>query len=196
MSYTETRIFRKDGLFGGNEYKNSHGFAPYIWDKLYKRYVFAPKLSELGFGEPWQHINRAWITDSESVWALAKDRRLSFVERGVLETTFDHCLIDQRNLKRVAEFFDRFLEMHPHEDRLVCHLEGIAKEFLELSEDQSVVAVGLYVTSLSDDPWEDYYERSFDGMDEEDIRKMLTDDGNGWFLDLSEFAINRVDSGF
>lgn len=137
---TATLIIFKDGAPSeGMEYGNSWGGACRIWDALFEKYVKNPAI-------PYGYI----FSDgnSKKLWALWRNESLSMAERACLAFTFDHFYVSKANFKRLAEHLREFDSMYPVSQK-VNHLP----KWVEFFESCEADAVGLWATSVSENPW-------------------------------------------
>jgi len=163
MSYTEVYRFGKDGKARlAGEARNSHGFAPYIWQKLGEKYGILRK------GEPY-------FDKTEQIWALFANDSTEFNDRIVLGTTFDDIVVPKEGLHIVIEALQKFIEEFPYntqgctaqDDTFLVRLperviEELAKGTINLLieilqaelENPETIAIAFNVTSVNDGVWE------------------------------------------
>lgn len=141
MSYCQLIEFRdgKPEIF--HEFRNAHLGAALIWTCLYDRYLKS---------RPFD----SWLMDSDKLWKLPKDRRLSQYERAVLAQTFDRALVGKDNFDQHAKNLRMFAGMYP--DASCGHLVPWAAVFKESGADY----IGGYQTSVSEDPWSEWNEEA------------------------------------
>ena len=84
MSYTTLYLVPKKGsLIDFEEYKNSHGGAPFIWSALYDKYLKDPNIKY-----------DSWLSDKEGKLSkLVKSERLNKHEKICLASTFDKVMV-------------------------------------------------------------------------------------------------------
>lgn len=137
MSYLEAFTIDSDGDYEvTQEFKNSHGFHPFIWCGVCERFL----------GSEY-----AWSLDSDSkrLWPLYRDTRVPEHWRLALASTYDRVLIDPPALKPLANAYREFTIDIGRRGR-VCHLPALADLFEATPPDAiGVVLVG----SLSDNEW-------------------------------------------
>ena len=115
------------------EFRNSWGGAARIWSALAERHLK---------GDSWRSEE-----DAQRVWALAERTDLPMCDRVVNAFTFDLHYVGRVNFQQFAVHLREFRRYHRPSG--ICHLEAWA----ELISKSSAEAVGLYATSVSDDPW-------------------------------------------
>lgn len=140
MSYTQLIIFKDGKADFGVKYRNAWGGSARIWDALFEAHV--PKKSEY---DSWINTNG---TDRR-LWDLASREDLPMFERAVHAFTFDHFYVRADHFRRLSADLRAFVEKYPAGER-VDHLSAWAKW---LDENSGVEAVGLYGTSVSENPW-------------------------------------------
>lgn len=139
MSYTELILFKSGKADSAIEFQNAWGGSARIWDALFVAHV------------PKKHEYDSWICDPHDrrLWDLASRKDLPIFERAVHAFTFDRFYVRRENFARFAADLRLFVEKHPAGER-VDHLPAWAKW---LDENPDVEAVGLYGTSVSENPW-------------------------------------------
>jgi hypothetical protein len=120
---------------------NSWGGCARIWDSLYDKYC----------KDPAKEYD-CWSFGSDKLWALARDDRLSLMERGVLMSTFDWALVMGEHAKQHAGFLRGFATLFPVPGK-VDHLNAWA-DFMDAHP--KAHAFGIYATSVGDNLWQDY----------------------------------------
>jgi hypothetical protein len=127
----------------GIEFCNAWGGSARIWDSLFKAHV------------PKKHKYDSWISDNgddRRLWDLATRKDLPMFERAIHAFTFDLFYVRREHFSRLASDLMLFAEKYPVPGR-VDHLPAWAKW---LDENRSVEAIGLYGTSVSENPWRKY----------------------------------------
>ena len=139
MSYTTLIIFKDGKPNRGIEYRNAWGGAPRIWDALFNAYV------------PKKHEYDTWVTspNDRRLWDLAIREDLPMFERAVHAFTFDRFYVRSEHFGQLASDFRSFVARYPAGE-YVDHLPAWAKW---LEENSGVEAVGLYGTSVGENPW-------------------------------------------
>ncbi len=150
MSYTQLIPFRDGIPYHGPEFRNAWGGAARIWNSLWEDWV------------PKQTPYDSWLSGIESrrLWDLAKDKEIPLSDRAVHAFTFDRFYVAQKNFSRFAADLRNFVDSYPATGR-ADHLLAWA-DWLDKNGDFE--AVGLYGTSVGENPW----FRIKEGDDEED----------------------------
>lgn len=95
------------------------------------------------------------MKDDRSLWDLAMRLDIPEELRIVHAATFDHAIIEQKNLARYVECLRKFLKAAaPTAGEYVCHL-GRWADFIE--EHPNVEAIGFYINSIVENPWVESY---------------------------------------
>lgn len=152
MSSTELKVALTDGeLNTAIEYRNSWGGAAMVWTALALKYG-------LDFYDDFRDKKRPPMGEDsgwEQVWKRHADGgKMRPWEVNVLCFTYDNCLIQGCDLKVFADSLDLFQEALQQPDT-VCHLKAMATEVRKAIK-EGARAVGLYATSVSEDPWVTY----------------------------------------
>ena len=137
MSYCEIIYFQDGKPVAGQEFKNAHGGAAFIWSALSKRYLGHDNWMMAGV-----------LNEGRALWDLAKRQDLSVFERAVHAATFDRAIVRREDFTQFAADLRKFVETYPPRDR-VCHLLSWASA-VESSEHE---AIGFYMMSVSDNLW-------------------------------------------
>jgi hypothetical protein len=139
MSHTTLLTVPVSGeLYSVQEFGNSWGSAPRIWDALGKKYIAAD----------W----RMFPID-ERLWKLATDERVDRCERLTLAFTFDRCICEMPHAKEMAALLREFDSMNPAKAGNVNHVPAVA-DALEKHFDADAIGFGLICTSVADDVWD------------------------------------------
>lgn len=137
MSYTTMLGFRDCWTVELDEFRNSHGSAPRVWDSIISSY-----------GGP-----QKWILASDeelrAFWRLAKDPRLSRAERVAFAWTFDRAVCFQERAEELAELLMEFDRAHPAVTGNVNHLPAVAAA-LTKPRDEGFLVFGWNQTSVAD----------------------------------------------
>jgi len=120
------------------ELRNSHGSAPVVWDALCQK---------LYGTEPNSYMFDGTI---DKLWPRYKDLGVPEHQRAVLMMTFDKAYVSKANYERAATDIRKWLLDFPPIDGHVNHWDEIASIFESKPECE---AVGLYCTSVSDNPF-------------------------------------------
>lgn len=142
MSYCELKTINRDGTIETfEEYRNAHGGAPFIWDKLAKKYLGVD----------------SWIIlkDMNRLWKLLDDDRLEECEKVALLITWDYATLKAKNLDRASKALTQFIELHPSEHEYICHIESWAKDLIRIKSSE-VMGTCFYHCSVSEDVWDGY----------------------------------------
>jgi len=152
MSCTEVYGFGKDGdasLIG--EVQNSFRGAMQIWMFLEKKYL-----------PPTKHyrILTGGEEETQKIWDLVKDERLTETEKIVLLSTFDKVVVKKENFEILIAAFCEF----PAETSLM--------EQAKIIHENDVIAVAWNQTSVSSNPWSIW----FNYINERDIPLLKKND--------------------
>lgn len=172
MSYTQLIYFAENGdAHHGEEFGNSHGLCPHVWDAICKRYGIGGELLPYG---AWELLFEKW-----------KELPLEPWEYNVLVFTYDRAFIRREDIELLADSLERFHKAH-HIDGCVDHTKGIAVTLRDaLKEPTKWRGVGLYGTSVADDLWtvrltdpedpefEDYGPYNIDRHDDHTVYDLL-----------------------
>lgn len=150
MSYSTLYVFPEDGIAKAvARYQNSHGTGPFVWTTLCEKHL-RPDQS--------RYMLDAWVILWDEV--KAGNVKLEWWEYNTLLWTYDNVLIKGRDLPLIAKSLRQFQAVHGDPKR-VCHLEAVAAEIEKLT-DPVPLAIGMWITSLSDNPWAVYVEAEED----------------------------------
>lgn len=167
MSRATLIVFRDGVAQRDEEFGNSWGFCPLIWDLLchkYRRQLFNDR--------PGWTANPITTDDWPKLWEAAGCRddagvsRVSIMlrpwERIVLEFTYDNAVVPRQHFEELARGLERFEDsLVPREPGRACHLSGVASRIRQLLVDETcanVDAVGMWGTSVSSNPFSRYDE--------------------------------------
>ncbi len=142
MSRTALIKINDRRMCGEIEYINAWGGAARIWTALFNKYLKDPNREY-----------HSWITDypNNRLWELSENKSLTVFERAVHIFTFDNAYVKKDNFNRFADDLRTFAETYPYPGK-VDHLPSWADEIEKLDCE----AVGLYATSVSDNPFRKY----------------------------------------
>lgn len=145
MSRSVAYLIKPDGdLDALAEFRNSHGFGPFVWNAIAAKYL------DKEFG--WM------LNDSDKLWPLWRDMRLPKHWRAALLVTYDWAIIEQARFRDFAEHLRRFVMDVGVRDR-ACHLPEISMLLDKHAGDDSR-GMCFYGTSLSDNLWRPWdYEK-------------------------------------
>lgn len=119
----------------GEELKNSWGTAALVWDFMSQEYLN---------GRNWLIQN-----DNQVLWNLYLHQGIPFHQRAVFVMTFDNVWVVRKNYARMAADIHKFLEEFSRKD-CVNHWPRIAEILLEEKKSK---AIGLWITSVTDNPF-------------------------------------------
>lgn len=178
MSHSALIVFRNSVAETDSEYRNGHGSAPVVWSALarkYERHIYP--------NDPLTHPPiRSPFDEWGDLWKAVKDKRVELRpwEWIALQWTYDNALVRGDKLCVVADALERFADAHALPGR-VCHLEAMAARMRELAA-EGVDAVGLYATSVGDNPWHEWSRPDDDGDAESQPYDLRTGTKH-WFVD-------------
>ena len=138
MSYTTIKAIwpgKKHENFA--ELSNGWGSGPRIWGALCDKY----------FNNPSTYLFDGTI---DRLWPLWKDLSVPEHERAVLTLTYDRFYIIKKDFDRAAEDIEKFLKDFPVKGNHVDHLPKIMEIF---KSDPDIPAIGLWCTSIAEDPF-------------------------------------------
>ncbi|WP_168697659.1 hypothetical protein [Providencia sp. MGF014] len=131
------------------EMKNGFGSAPVIWNDLAVRYLGC---------SPYSYFNCI-----ESVWGLVDRIDMPFHHRAVLAMTFDNCYIKKEHYGIAAECLQKYLVDFPPEPNTVNHWTRI---YEILSLDPMYPAIGFWMTSVSENPFQGNWNEEIGDYDQ------------------------------
>lgn len=178
MSYSTLYVFRADGLAHHiKDFRNSHGCASMVWSRLCEAYD--SKMYPHG-GKP------LFLREWEDLWKMAPELGLTWFEHNVLNWTYDNALIAGKDLPLMSASFRAF-EARYHNPKMISHMIPLAECCDQLAaEDPLPQAIGIYMTSLSSNPWRVRTlegEPEFDELEERPYD--LNRDTKHWYVDLT-----------
>lgn len=143
------------------EYSNSWGSAPPVWEAMAREYLGVTKSYDIGKG---------WMELGDKLWDLWKDPRVKMEHRLVFMLTFDRAYIGKANYKRMADAIRVYLKDFPVPGTHSNHWPVFAELF---DSNPEYPGVGLYCTSVSENPFhgewnedkEDYDPIDWEGPD-------------------------------
>lgn len=140
MSYTSLITFKNELPDGQIDYRNSWGGAARIWKAIFDAHV------------PKKHEYDNYLANNGNdprLWDLAKRIDIPIFERAPHAFTFDLFYVRGDNFDRFHSDLLLFVQKYPAGES-VDHLPAWAKW---LSDNNGVEAVGLYGTSVGENPW-------------------------------------------
>jgi hypothetical protein len=149
MSYTTLYSVYKTKVKVIEEYRNSHGSAPPVWEYVTQKYCGKPPDAYIFFA-PWM----------EKVYRPETLSKLPEHWRRVLLFLADGALIKDANLQQFSanckSVFDELQAWPEWGGRIfVNHWAAIGIDFAKLRPNKRRIGVGIGCTSVSD-PWEEY----------------------------------------
>jgi hypothetical protein len=166
MSYSELKVFDKNGdAIALNEFRNSQ-YIRVIWDVLAKKYGVLDSIMKRIAVERRVDINTCSIAtyenlevyargelwdDMQPVWDLQNNPNLSEIDYRCLMFTFDYAVIPPEDIEAFAYAFDHFEGV---EEGTINHGHAFAQCMRDaLDEIDGIRGIALYSTSVCDDPW-------------------------------------------
>lgn len=125
----------------GPTVEHGWGFAPAIWKSFAERYL---GMSEDRYYRCHRSEEAMW-----QIWNLSLDPALPFEDRVTMSATFDRAVVRRRELHTLVRCFRATARWMS----LPNNLEDQAKLLMEMSKDLSILAVGWYAYSVSEDLW-------------------------------------------
>lgn len=143
MSYSRYYLFGVDGsVLEDRELRNGHGAGPVIWD----------------------HLSRSrW--GGEVSWYMGNDERFwdpteyNTVNADLLRSTFDGALVPREGFVAFVAAL-RTMEVDPSH---VNHWPAICEWISAQADNERVLGLGIYHTSVGDDPWHPWVPDEHDG---------------------------------
>lgn len=154
MSCVEIYAINRDGdVVDFGEARNSHGYAPHIWE------VLSQKLCGTSF---------PWSSKDVPVWKKFRDPSVSENERIVLGATYDAVWIKRENIPRLVTALEAFWEKHatiyPQETRpsmfstpvpvaVYRTIPALIEILVKIAADDKYRGVCFNATSVNGNPW-------------------------------------------
>lgn len=139
------------------ELRNSHGSAPPVWEAMAERYLNVTK--------SYDHPNPGWMQLNDTLWDLWKRHNIPVEHRMVFMLTFDRAYVAKKDYARMAEAIRKFLVDFPPKEGCVNHWQALYNLFVS---DPDIPGVGLYCTSVSDDPFNGEWNKEKEDYDPPD----------------------------
>jgi hypothetical protein len=154
MSYTAIKaIWPGEKTETLEELRNSHGSAPPIWNSMCKEY----------YGTK----DHGYMFDGilDKLWPRWMDLSIPEHQRAVLMFTYDKAYVTKENYGRLSNDIEKFFSDFPPIHNHVNHWPRIV-EILKSNPD--IPAIGLYCTSVSEDPFQGAWNEEKDDYDPPD----------------------------
>lgn len=127
------------------ELKNSFGAAFVVWDEIAMRYLGA---------EPY-----GFMSLREKLWPVWKREDMPQHHKAVMIMTYDNALVMRENYAQAAVDIRAYLKDFPAKGGNVNHWDAIATMFESVPD---CPAVGFWMTSTSEDPFEGEWSDELD----------------------------------
>lgn len=154
MSYTTIKaIWPGEKHEDFEELRNSHGSAPPIWNAMCKKY----------YGTD----DNAYMFDGtlDKLWPRWEDLSIPEYQRAVLMMTYDRAYVAKKDYGRAAADIKKFLDEFPIPAGFANHWPRIQEIF---ESDPDIPGIGLYCTSVSEDPFQGPYNEEAEEYDQPD----------------------------
>ena len=162
MSYTTTiAVYPGEKTEAMKEYRNSHGSAPVIWEQMAREYLNCTK--------SYEYPNLGWMQLGNKLWDLWKDPRVKTEHKIVFMLTFDRAYVAKKNYKRMADAIRVFLKDLPIPSDYSNHWPAFADLF---DSDPDVPGIGLYGTSVGENPFNGEWNEEKEDYDPPDWDKI------------------------
>lgn len=133
---TIIHVFPNEKIECGQEFSNSWGAAPVVWDSMCQKYLGAAPLR--------------YLYGLDKLWPLWEDKNIPLHHRSVLMMTFDHAYVSKKNYQQAASDIRAFLKDFPQNPEHVNHWPAIAEYF---DSNPDIPAIGFWHTSVSENPF-------------------------------------------
>jgi hypothetical protein len=166
MSQTDViAVYPGDRVDVLDEYGNSWGSAPIIWELMAARYLSVTR--------SYDHPNKGYMQLGDTLWNLWKDPRVKTEHKAVFMLTFDRAYVAKKDYPRMADAIKVFLEDFSIPSDNVNHWPALRELFLS---NPDVPGIGLHCTSVSVNPfcgkWNEEKE-DYDPPDWDDIYELF-----------------------
>ncbi len=135
------------------ELRNSHGSAPVIWNAMCKKYYGTEDHAYMFNGT------------LDRLWPRWKDLSIPEHQRAVLMITYDRAYVLKKDYARAVADIKKFFEDFPANPEYVNHWPRIATLF---ESNPDIPAIGLYCTSVSEDPFQGPWNEEKEEYDQPD----------------------------
>lgn len=127
------------------EFHNSWGMAPVIWNAMAQRYLGTPP--------------HGFMFRVEELWPMHERADLPLYHRALLRMTFDTRYIADADRSRAAgDIHHWLLDFRPLIDIAAVNHWPTLAELLRADRDDPPPAIGIWHTSVSDNPWDGPYD--------------------------------------
>ena len=159
MSYCEMFGFTSEGkMVSVKRYENAWGWAAYIWDKLFDKYL-----------KDYSIRYDNWMGRSGDLWKLIEDDRLAPFEKVALWSTFTYSQVRVSELSLFIRSIEMFLGAYPAGEG-TCHLGEIITDLMSVLQNPGkIISVGWYGMSVSNNPWRGEYDEEIDEYADYDV---------------------------
>lgn len=157
MSRTTLATAYENGeLEGEYEFRNSWGFAPFVWDALCRKY-------EIGANEHGEWPNRYGPTmdDWMNLWKFVDDAKITPWEHNVLMSTYDDMVVLRDDMLTLAKSMRRFEDAFSN-GKKACSLAEQAAA-IEDAHGKGARFIAWNTTSVNE-PWWSRYDEALDEM--------------------------------
>lgn len=150
MSRTELYIAYDNTFEECEEFRNSHGGAMFIWNRLIEKFEIPGPFSEYA-GQKNRYSN---------LWQFCRDNPDKFLpwEWNALQSTYDNVVVMREHMLVVADSLYKFAEEYDT-GVYACNLRGQSKAIRNHYEG-GAKAITWNQTSVNCNPWEDYDEEN------------------------------------
>jgi hypothetical protein len=165
VSYTTAYLIQSDGATTEiGEFRNSHGFGPFVWSAVSEKY--------LGKEHGWL------LDDAAKLWPLWKDKRLPRHWRAALLVTYDYAIVEKERFRDIAECLRKFVMDVGLRDR-ACHFPEISI-LLDKHAADAVLGMCFHGTSITENVW-----HPWDHDKDEPLKYDLAAPGKHFFVGAS-----------
>ena len=160
MSYTTVKaIWPGEKHEDLEELRNSHGSAPPIWNAMCKKY--------------YGTNDHTYMFDGtlDKLWPRWKDLSIPEHQRAVLMMTYDRAYVAKKDYARAAADIKKFFQDFPANSEYVNHWPKIQAIF---ESNPDIPGIGLYCTSVSEDPFQGEWNEEKEEYDQPDWSKVFS----------------------
>lgn len=147
MSSTDVYAVQQNGdVIEIGSASNSHRGAMWIWNNLWLRYLQATYQKK----QPWDGQSYGFLPtmdedETNRLWALAKDERVSEGDRLALVSTFDNVIVKPEDIEAIADALESF---QPPNENLALQASLIRQALAD-----GCRGVCWNQTSVNESPW-------------------------------------------